>query len=433
MKLSLRTRLVGAVVGAVILIFICSLIAARIVLEHDLVALGTTEITSDASAFSGYVASRREQIRLLVAQEAASATVLRDVQNRDATSLSGELGNVANTSGLSFLTVADATGHVLARSHAPAGGTIVSAPLFNAALVGGPVSTATLLPQAMLQMEQLPLPAVEAPQGLALVAAAPIIDRQQRTVGVLYGGVLLNHSYDLVDDASRAIGGAAALLDGDTIVSSSISTPDGIRVVDVHVPAATDVLRTGQPYIGADSEGGVTYLVRIDPVTDRNNHIVGAQWYGVPMAQLTGIVNHTTWTLLLWGLVAVIIVSALAIPLIQSLSKTLVEHSRKIREIAKEIGVLIVGAEVSGDHVSATKHAVERSGELIDAMARSEHPPDGVRELQTLNAELSGDVTVIETLTTEISTRMHQAVDRVAEMNAVAGGLNELVSGERGG
>ena len=37
---------------------------------------------------------------------------------------------------------------------------------------------------------------------------------------------------------------------------------------------------------------------------------------------------------------------------------------------------------------------------------------------------------VLDTLSGEMATRMKQAVDRVEELNDVAGGLNELVTGE---
>jgi sensor histidine kinase regulating citrate/malate metabolism len=430
MKLSLRIRLIGALVGAVILIFLCSLIAARVVLGHDLIALGSSEITSEASAFGGYVASRQEQVRSLIAQEAGTDVVRRALQTHDAGNLSSELDNVAGTSGLSFLVVADANGRVIVRAHGMPGDNIASQPLVSSGLLGESVATTALLSPSMLQREGLALQVGSLSRGLALVAASPVSDQQQHTIGVLYGGILLNHYYDIVDQASRSIGGSSAMLEGDTIVSSSINTPDGTRVVDNTVAAAENVLHTGTSYVGSDDEGGVTYLARIDPIKDDQGNVIGAFWYGLPMTQISNIVKHTTNALLLWGILAVIIVSALSIPVVQTLSNLLVRHSRQIRETAKEIGVLVVGAEVSGDHVTATKQAVERSGALIDSMSRTENPPPQLDELRAINSGLEDDVSVIETLTGEISTRMQQAVDRVAELNKVAGELNQLVTGE---
>lgn len=432
MKLSLRARLLGAVAGSVVLIFICSLIAARIVLARDLFTLGRTEVRSEASALGGYVTSRKNQIRVLVAQEAASNALVANLQSHDLTALRGELSNTVGTAGLAFLIVVDAQGRVVARASGSGGGSLANNPLIERALTGETVSTATRISPAMLQGEGLALEVGRLTRGFALVAATPISDASERTIGAIYGGILLNHSYDLVDEATRAIGGASALLDGDTIVSSSIQRPDGTRLVDERVPVADAVIATGKRYVGSDREGGVLYLARIDPIADDQNHIIGATWYGLPMSQITDIVTHTTEALVLWGLLAMILVLALAIPFVQALSKTLVQHSRQVRETAKELGVLIVGSEVSGDHVAATKQAVKRSGALIEEIAKAPAESAKLEELRTLNAEVESDITVIETLAQEMSDRMGQAVDRVAKLNEVAGGLNELVTGESG-
>ena len=68
--LSLRMRLLGTMVGAIAFFFIVSVIASRLVLQHDLTALGTTQVTNGGGAFTGYSDSRRDQIKLLVAQDA---------------------------------------------------------------------------------------------------------------------------------------------------------------------------------------------------------------------------------------------------------------------------------------------------------------------------------------------------------------------------
>ncbi|MGH7738242.1 MAG: cache domain-containing protein [Candidatus Tyrphobacter sp.] len=429
MNLSLRARLIGAVVGAVVLIVIFTLVAARLVLGRDLNALGRTEVTSEASAFGGYLAAKQQQVSLVVTQEASADALRAGVLARNQQALQNQLSATAQEVGLSFLTALDTRGRVLGRVSMAASGTLVGDPLVQRALDGETVSTLSHLSQNFLRSEGLALQVGARNGGLAVVAVTPISDAQERTIGVLYGGVLLNHSYDLVDAATRAIGGATALLDGDTIVSSSIQTPDGTRFVDARVPAADAVLRKDTPFVGSDAEGGIDYLADIAPLTDDKGHALGTIWYGVPMSQITKILKHTTEALVLWGVIAMILVLALAIPTVQALSKTLVANSKRVREAAKELGVVVVGSEVSGDHISATKAAVERSGRLI-AELHVEQPSDKAAELQRLNEDLHGDVIVIETLAQEMSNRMRDAADRVAELNAVAAGLNELVTGE---
>ncbi|MBV8246391.1 MAG: cache domain-containing protein, partial [Candidatus Eremiobacteraeota bacterium] len=269
--------------------------------------------------------------------------------------------------------------------------------------------------------------------GLALVAAAPMSDANERTIGAIYGGVLMNHFYDIVDETTKALGGKAALLQGDAIVSSTIPQPDGTRIVDAEVAKYSEGPNAGKTYLGPDSEGGTTYLARIDPILDDQNNVVGARWYGVPMSVFEQIQNHTTVTLVMWGLVATIIALLVSIPIVTRLSRDLAERSRRVSEAAGELGVIIVGSEVSGDHVAATKAAVERSGKTIADLRTGNDVPRRAQELATLNDEIYNDVVVIDTLAQEMNGRMKQAVDRVAELKDVAGGLNKLVTGNQSG
>ncbi|MHB8148354.1 MAG: cache domain-containing protein [Vulcanimicrobiaceae bacterium] len=440
--MNLRVRLLGTIIGAIVLFFLISVIATRLVLQRDLLDLGKTEVTNGAGAFGGYWDSRKDQIKLLVSQDAVSDSLRKVLQAKNVGAMQDQLANIERTSGLSFLTIVDDNGNVVARANGPQPGSLAKNKLVRRALMGETVSTATLLGPNVLAGEGLAAQAqatITGPdgktvaqdnQGLALVAAAPISDQNERTIGAIYGGILLNHYYDLVDQATRALGGSSALLDGDAIAASTISQPDGTRTVDVLVPVADSVLKTGQPYTGADTEGGTEYLVHIDPIQNDRNQTIGARWYGVPMTQITSIISHTTQTLVLWGLLAMIIALALAIPIVQALSKTLAKRSQQVRAAAKELGVVIVGAEVSGDHIAQTKAAVEKSGALI-AQIEASAPSPKVSELRAVNDELEGDIIVIDTLSQEMSSRMQQAVHRVAELNEVAGGLNELVTGEK--
>lgn len=444
MKMSLRVRLLGTIIGAIVLFFLISIIAARLVLNSDLHRLGEAQVSNGAGAFGGYWDSRKDQIRLLVAQDAASETLRKSLAARDIPAMQDQLANAARTSGLSFLTVVDAHGNVMARANGLQAGDLKGESVVARALTGESVSTAALLDQNFLAGEGLysqaqsdvkgldgKTVAEHIDKGLALVAAAPISNDSERTIGAIYGGVLMNHAYDLVDQATHALGGSAALLDGDAIVASTIALPDGTRNVDAQVAPASDVLKSGQAFTGTDKQGGTEYLVHVAPIRNDQNHVIGAQWYGFPMSQITSIINDITRTLVIWGLVAALIALAVSIPIVQRLSNTLAERSSQIRAAAKELRVAIVGSEVSGDHVAMTKSAVERSSTLIAELSQSgvgTNPT--LAELKSVNEELHGDMIVIDTLSQEMSNRMQQAVHRVGDLNDVAEHLNLLVTGE---
>ncbi|HET9030358.1 MAG TPA: cache domain-containing protein [Candidatus Aquilonibacter sp.] len=445
--MSLRVRLLGTIIGAILLCFIVTVVATRIELNKQLRQLGDTQVSNGGGAFGGYWDSRKDQIKLLVAQDAVSDTLRKALQTHNVAALQDQLANAARTSGLSFLTIVDTNGNVVARANGPQAGSLKNNQLISRALTGETVSTATQLDPSFLNGEQLAPQATadiksadgkgsagKSDKGLALVAAAPISDASERTIGAITGGILLNHYYDLVDQATHALGGASAILENDAIIASTIQqASDGTRVVDQQSAPAAGVIKTGTPYTGVDTQGGTEYLVHIDPITDDQNQVIGARWYGTPMATINGIINSTTMTLILWGAIAALLALALAIPIVQRLSETLQKRSKQVRTAAKELGVAIVGSEVSGDHVAMTKAAVERLGTLLDELesdANAGKPK--INELKAVNAELHGDMIVIDTLSQEMSGRMQQAVTRVQELNDVAKGLSELVTGEAG-
>ena len=444
MKMSLRVRLLGTIIGAMLLFFLISVLAARFTLARDLNDLGQGEVTNGSQAFGGYWDSHKDQIKLLISQDAVSDALRKSLATHNTKGLQDQLSNIARTSGLSFLTITDVKGNVVARANGDAKGTLANDPHVKRALTGETVATAALLPAGILAGEGLAPQAnadIKTPDGkvahhsdagLALISAAPMSDQNERTIGAIYGGVLMNHFYDIVDQSSLALGGKSALLDGDAIVASTIMRPDGTRVVDQQVALFSDVSKSNKSFLGPDDEGGTTYLARIDPVVDDQNQVIGARWYGVPMAQFTDIQNHTTLTLVLWGVVAMLIALALAIPIVERLSRSIAKRSEQVSVAAKELGVAIVGSEVSGDHVAQTKATVEKSGKLIAELATGDGLSAKKEQLAAMNQEIYGDIVVIDTLAQEMSGRMQQAVSRVAELNDVAGGLNKLVTGSSG-
>ena len=454
MKLSLRVRLIGTLVGAILVFFIVSTLAARSTMSNDLSRLGRKDVQSGSLGFNGYWEQKRDQVRLLTQQVAIQEAIRKNVAARQTKALETTLSSVARNAGLSFLTIVDRDGKVLARANGTGVGTVLASPYVKRALIGESVNTAAQLPLSELTPEAL-APQVSADikaadgsiaghieRGLALVSAAPISDTNERTIGAVYGGVIINHYYDIVDQASRALGGKSALILDNAIVASTISRADGTRLVDAPVTTGMAEVNAGKSFTGVDTQAGVAYLAQIDPIVNDRNEVVAARWYGVPLAQFNDIQNHTVQSLLLWGLIGLVIALAFAIPVVEAVSRAIVKRSKQVSESAKELAVIVVGTEVSGDHVAQTKAAVERQGELLMRMATAAplSSADGsvatttgvantILAASELNAEILGDVVVIDMLAQEMNARMQHAVTRVNELTDVARGLDELVSG----
>jgi hypothetical protein len=456
MKLGLRTKLVGTLVGAIVISSAISAIAARNTMATDLNRLATQQVASGSTGFAGYWDGKRDAVKLLVTQSAINEAVRRGTATH-AKSLEATLTGIARQGGLSFLTVVDLHGKVVARANGGRAGAKLVSPVVDRALSGETVNTAATLPHDELVPEQLE-PQIESTtagreglvDGLGIVSATPISDANERTVGAVYGGIVMDHYYDVVDQAAHALGGKAAVIFHGELISSSISRRDGTRLIDdAASPAVNDLKQT---FYGVDTEGGSEYLTRVEPILDDRNQVIASRWFGVPLETFTAVQQHTLVSLMLWGVVGTLIGLAIAIPVVQRIARQLVARSRQVRASAQELSVVIVGSEVSGDHVAQTRAAVERQGELLMQAATETQAPSSedaapatsrhaiatqhdvaekILAASVLNAEILGDVIVIDTLASEMASRTRQAVARVGELNDVAAGLDELVSGSK--
>ncbi|HTD38157.1 MAG TPA: cache domain-containing protein [Candidatus Limnocylindrales bacterium] len=448
MKLGLRTKLVGTLVGAIVISTAISALAARNTMATDLNKLAAQQVGSGSTGFAGYWDGKRDLVKLMVGQ-AAINDVIRRGTAAHAKNLEGTLQGIAHQGGLSFLTIVDAKGVVIARATGGRPGVNLPSPFVKRALAGETVSTAATLPHDELVPELLE-PQIESTrpgreglvEGLGIISAVPISDANERTIGAVYGGIVVDHYYDVVDQAAHALGGKAAVIFEGELISSSITRPDGTRLVDDGASESVKALK--QPFYGVDREGGVEYLVRVEPIMNDQMQVVAARWFGVPLATFTDVQQHTITSLLLWGIAGILIGLAIGLPIIERLGRQLSARSRQVRESAKELSVVIVGSEVSGDHVAQTRAAVERQGELLmqAATGPAHGSPEGnvatatgvsekILAASALNAEILGDIVVIDTLASEMASRTQQAVARVGELNEVAKGLDELVAGSK--
>lgn len=142
MKTGLRVQLIGTLIGAILIFFAISAIAANTTMSSDLSNLAKREVTSGALGFSGYWDSKKDQVRLLTTQIAIQDAIRKDVQTKNGKALGDALSNIARGAELSFLTVTDTNGKVIARANGGSTGVKIGSPYIDRALTGETVSTA---------------------------------------------------------------------------------------------------------------------------------------------------------------------------------------------------------------------------------------------------------------------------------------------------
>jgi hypothetical protein len=246
------------------------------------------------------------------------------------------------------------------------------------------------------------------------------------TVGVLYGGSLLDATTKFVDDVSHLTGGQAGLAVNGALVATSLATKEGVKQTGLAIPNSA-VVASRSTFSGEQTIGGVDYYVMIAPLVSYDGAVIGAYWFGVPFAQFDAVVNHTLGQIVLWGALGLVFALIAGAWSASRIGRAIMVRSEEVNESAQELKVLVVGGEVSGDHVVKTRETLEEIRSIVTG------PSDGARveHLRDLAHRAVDDVVVIDTLTAELSSRLRDAATRVERLSEVARALDELVAGAR--
>ena len=133
----------------------------------------------------------------------------------------------------------------------------------------------------------------EQTSGMMLAAAAPIFDQSNKLIGVLYGGVLLDRNYSVVDEIKQTVfqglqydgkdAGAATIFQDDVRSSTNVLNEDGSRAIGTRVSQAVyeQVVLNDQPYIGRAYVVNTWYITAYEPIKDVHNEIIGILSVGV--------------------------------------------------------------------------------------------------------------------------------------------------------
>ena len=133
----------------------------------------------------------------------------------------------------------------------------------------------------------------EETSGLMMRAAAPILDLENRFVGVVYGGVLLNRNFGIVDKIKQTVFqgvkyhgediGAATIFQDDLRISTNAKNVDGSRALGSRAAedVYTEVVGRGGHWGGRAYAVNAWYLIASEPIRDLNDRIIGMLSLGV--------------------------------------------------------------------------------------------------------------------------------------------------------
>lgn len=449
--LSLRAKITATftliVVGGTV---VSTLIGSRII-TNALLNQARLRGSQGLEAVQTVYNDQLSQVRDAVVRTSTSVTLREALHAGSAEDLANALADGRDAAGLGFLSYVEARGRrvVHAGDAVPSAMAPALAGPVGAALQGQIVTSTERLDREALAAESPELAAsalvrvTGAPtgepspraidSGLVLLSAVPVEDRA-RTTGVLYGGVLPNNRYEVVDRVEQLLYGrerhegrqvgTVALALGDTWISTNMMRPDGDRATGtVLAPEIVRrVIERGETWSGVASVAGETYEAASAPIRDHAGTIVGALYVGILRAPFLAARTEVMLTFLVVCLVGLLIVFGLTYGLTKTMIRPLEEMVAATKRIAA--GDLDVSVNVaSRDEVG------ELAGSFNNMLA----------SLKTMNRELQEWARTLEQKvrerTDELVTVQSQMArsEKLASVGRLAAGVAHGLNNPLGG
>jgi two-component system NtrC family sensor kinase len=343
----LRRKLILSYLAVIAFGGIVTLIVGTRLEHRTIIDLAQAKVRHDLSSAWMVFHEKLNDVADMVWMSAAREFLREALRTGRRDGLALKLDELRQEHGLDVLTLTDGRGRVVIRSRRPetAGDDQSRDPVVSQALQGRPAAGTVIVSKDELLKEGpdlferayfafIPTPmAAERTEdheenGMMLKAAAPIRDESdETTLGVLYGGILFNRNYDLVDRVKEIVFkgekykghdiGTATIFQGDLRIATNVLDDKGNRAVGTLVSREVDeaVLRQGKSYIGRAFVVTAWYITAYEPIRDVGGRIVGMLYVGMlerPYIDLRNRVMATfaglaaLCTLVLLGLLTII-------------------------------------------------------------------------------------------------------------------------------
>lgn len=184
-------------------------------------------------------------------------------------------------------------------------------------------------------------------RGMILETAIPILNDQNEVHGLIYGGILLNRRFDLVDRIRSTVFGndyfdgkplgTVTLFLEDTRIATNVITADSVRAIGTIVSDEVyqKVLEKGERFADRAFVVNDWYLSAYDPVLDAKGNIIGILYVGLLEKKYTAYGQELTIEFIGIGLIALLIAVLLANYLSSKVRRPILKLVEATREISK--------------------------------------------------------------------------------------------------
>ncbi len=407
--LSLGARLTLTFVFVILLISLVFVVIGMRLISDRVMAEAQERVTTDLNAAHEIYALALDRLALVVRLTAVRPSVKRAIAEADVLELRRILNEVRITQGLDILNATDGSGRVLARPLNPQfeGTEMGRDPMVQWVIANHRRAAATaIVPFGELAMESPELvrraefqlietamapPAATAriQDGMMLRVAEPVFDDDGAVIGVLYGGVLLNRNYELVDRIKQTLFqdvtyrgldiGTATIFQDQVRIATNVRNADGSRAVGTlaSAPVYERVVRQGQRWLGRAFVVNSWYITAYEPIRNFEGQPIGMLYVGILEQRYVAAKWAMARVFLAVALSGALASMGLAYGMSHGLSRAIAELARASRQLAS--GDLDARAEVRSrdelrelaDTLNAMAGALKERDEQIQEMART--------------------------------------------------------------
>jgi len=335
---SLRTKIILSFLGVIIFGGILTLIFGARLVKNTIISQAQAKVQHDLSAAWMVFNEKLKDINDVVRFTADRESIRDAVQDHRIDILLSYLSRVRESSDLDVLTLTDDKGIVFVRTRNPAviGDDQSQDEIVSRSLKKGVFASPQIILRDELLKEGPDLAArayiefIETPKaaprlerkeenGLMLKAASSIVDENNRVIGVLYGGILLNRNFEIVDRVKEIVYkeekykgreiGTATIFQYDLRISTNVRNENGERAIGTRVSKEVNqaVLMEGRSWIDKAFVVNDWYITAYEPIRNINGEIVGILYVGVLERPYIDTTNKVMCTFILIAALCVVV------------------------------------------------------------------------------------------------------------------------------
>jgi two-component system NtrC family sensor kinase len=433
------------------------------VIGERVVAEAQAKVQTDLNAAREIYLNRLDRVNDAVRLTADRYLLMSALLSGDTKQATESLGRIREREKLDVLTITDKTGRVLLRTSNPGvvGDDQSGDELVRTALQKRePVKATCLVVAEDLHRESpalaerarfkfiptakaRPRAQTEETSGMMLKAAAPILDPQNGLLGVIYGGVLLNRDFEIVDKIKGTVFqnlqykgkdiGTATLFQDDLRIATNVKNEDGSRAIGTRIAedVYNRVVREGQAWIGRAFVVNHWYISAYEPVRDLSGHIIGILYVGVLEQKYADLHQRAVLVFLCITLLGALVAFALAYLISRKISVSI----RKLAKASEQVAHGDLDAQVEIASHDELRELADTFNFMAAALKRRD---EKLREFTTrrimqserlahIGQLAAGVAHEINNPLTGIVTYSHLLLERASTENGTRGSLEKIV------